>query len=419
MEQDTVNTKLLSFKIITIVISIFISLLFIEIVLHSYYVISKPLANYYPFLPAKSGASIKIDQYEYKIDYRYNSLGFRDNEIDPFIKASEKRILFLGDSTTEGFGSQVNQRYSTLLLEKLGKKYKEVNVAQLATNPDTYFDNLVTFGIGLKPDLVIMGISLSNDFMGGRAYPVSKKYQVVKDISIKLNKNSSILNEIISLKYIRSLVQQTLNKTQILQKRNIAGNYWDLYFNEIISKKFYLNSLNIEESTFDTITAKFNQNIVDKYLTGKIIPTLLLEGVKNHLPNTGQEEYFYNNSDYENTLWFIKESNKVLKELRIPLVVLIIPDVNQVKYKEFQRVLKEDFNMSTPPARLKQLEEIRVRLDQDLIKEGLIFVDITDKLKSNTENTFYIYDQHLAPKGHKIAAEELFFLLKYNQLIKQ
>jgi lysophospholipase L1-like esterase len=408
--------KTLIIKVSLVFISILIGLILSEVLLRYLYVIPSPLANYYPFAPAKSGSTIKVDQFEFKIDYRFNEQGFRDKEINQIKAIQEKRLLFLGDSTTEGFGNQIEQRYSSLLINSLGTSFNGVNIAQLATNPDNYFDNLITFGVALHPDLVVMGITISNDFMGGRAYKIPEVYNIISDIDNKFEKTGTSYKEFVQLRYIRELIKQVLNKKQLLSKRHVRGNFWDLYFGEKITKKFYLKSLDIDEATFDTIISSFNSEIVPYYLQGKIIPTLLLEGVKAQLSRFKADDYYYNDADYDNTLWYIKESYKLLKDRNIPLVVLVIPDVNQVRHDEFQRVLKEDFKMNTPPTRLNQLEEIRIRLNKDLIKENIIYVDITEKLKTQKDNAYHLYDQHLAPKGHKIAAEELKIII--NKLIK-
>lgn len=389
-------------------ISLYISEAFLSI----YFVIPKPIANYYPFNPAKSGSTINIDQYEYKIPYKYNSQGFRDEEIQIKKNKEEKRILFLGDSSTEGFGIPLDERYSNMVIKSLGTNYKGINIGQLATNPDNYFDNLITFGLALKPDIVVMGISMSNDFMGGRLYRIPQKYKVNNNIDNKFTEDNSSIINFLQLKYVRTIISQVDKKEKKLLKRYQKGNFWDLYFGEKISKKFYLTNTGLDEKNFDQITKTFNKKIVSYYLNGKIIPTLLLEGVKDKLSEDKQGQTTYNDLDYKNTFWFINETQKILKKNKIKYIVLIISDVNQIYPTKFQKILKNDFKMKKIPLRLNQLEGLRKRLVYDLEKEHIEYIDATEELRKSDKLTYYLYDQHTNVYGHKILSDVLLKKIK-------
>ena len=393
-------------KLALLIASTYLALLVGEFVLERVYVLPNLLANYYPVSAAKTGSTIHVDQYEFDIDLKYNSSGFRDEEIAFDKKPGEKRILFLGDSATEGFGVPVTERYSNLLLDKLGGKYSGVNIAQLATNPDTYFDNLITFGLALKPDVVVMGVFLGNDFMGGNVYKIPNTYTVKSEIESSKFKSSPV-KDFLTLRYVRELINQTKNKKAVLVKRSIKGNFWDIYFNKKMTKDFYVTATEIEEQRFDGIVADFNQEILPHYYDGRIIPTLLLEGVKDKLPEQKGKGYLYGEEDYINTLAFIKETDDLLKEEDIPFIVVLIPDVNQVHPTEFQEMLKRDFKFSEIPSRLKQLEEFRARINSDLTKEGVNYIDTTEALKQAGGLTYYLYDQHTNSLGHKVLSEEI------------
>jgi len=62
-----------------------------------------------------------VDEYNNPtpIDYKFNSLGFRD---DDFVEGDEDTIICLGDSFTNGIGMHRNLIWPTLLQEKLGKR---------------------------------------------------------------------------------------------------------------------------------------------------------------------------------------------------------------------------------------------------------------------------------------------------------
>src|SRR3989344_135717 len=96
----SMGKKLIQF--VVFLTSTFASLYAGETILHYYFVLPNPIANYYPVSASKTGSTIHIDQYEFQIDFKYNSSGFRDEEINFDKKPGENRILFLGDSATEG-----------------------------------------------------------------------------------------------------------------------------------------------------------------------------------------------------------------------------------------------------------------------------------------------------------------------------
>lgn len=389
-----------------IIFSCFVSLYIAEAILRTIYILpQQPIANYYPLDAAKLGKTIQIRQYEFESQHRYNSEGFRDKEISSEKNEHAQRILFVGDSFTEGYGVQEDERFSNRLIEMLGAGYEGINVGQLATNPDTYFDNIATFGIALRPDLIVMGIFLGNDFMGGRSLPSPSGHKVNLQLPIK---ESSQIKNIISLEYVRTLwLQVRKGKTLLLRRQNVDNrNFWDIYYNQKISKEFHARNLNLTLKQLDKVTERFNQNILQQIYAGKINTGMFGEAIHNQLKIQEPEPY-YVNEDYENEYAYIKEANKIANEHSIRLLVLIIPDVNQVHPTEYKKVFKEDFKIENLPTRFHQLEEFRSRLDSDLKKDQIPYVDITKALRDSGKLTYYLYDNHMNKFGHEIVAKEL------------
>ena len=79
------------------------------------------------------------------VDFRINSLGFRDVEISPEKKASEYRIMVLGCSNTVGWGVPYENVFTTLIEEKLNrdKKLKQYQVINAGVgNYNTYLESI-------------------------------------------------------------------------------------------------------------------------------------------------------------------------------------------------------------------------------------------------------------------------------------
>ncbi len=79
------------------------------------------------------------------VDFRINSLGFRDVEMSPEKKDSDYRIMVLGCSNTVGWGVPYENVFTTLIEEKLNrdKKSKQYQVINAGVgNYNTYLESI-------------------------------------------------------------------------------------------------------------------------------------------------------------------------------------------------------------------------------------------------------------------------------------
>ena len=106
-----------------------------------------------------------IVQGDFEAYYYINSMGFRDSvvrDVDYSKKdPNEFRIVFVGDSFTEGFGLNYSDTFEQLLEKRLNKEYPEKKWVVINAGVASYsplFENLLikTKIISLKPDLVIL-----------------------------------------------------------------------------------------------------------------------------------------------------------------------------------------------------------------------------------------------------------------------
>ncbi len=100
-----------------------------------------------------------------------NSIGLRNREVSMPKPANTKRIVFVGDSFTMGWG--VNEedtfvRTSETLLNKQGLAFpiETVNAGFSAAGPSGYYIYLKYFGLDLDPDVVVVGFFIGNDITG-------------------------------------------------------------------------------------------------------------------------------------------------------------------------------------------------------------------------------------------------------------
>jgi lysophospholipase L1-like esterase len=93
----------------------------------------------------------------YGVNISTNSLGFRNKEIDS--KKTKKRILFIGDSFTLGWGVDSDSTYSNVLENKLtenGYEYDVINSGIGNYNTQMELELFKRKGIKVAPDVVVL-----------------------------------------------------------------------------------------------------------------------------------------------------------------------------------------------------------------------------------------------------------------------
>lgn len=104
----------------------------------------------------------------YNIPYTMftNSLGFRDSEIRSVpLESSKKRILFMGDSHTEGVGVNFDQTFTGQLISKIDTSQTEIlNAAVVGYSPRIYYlkTKYLIEKVGLKFDHLFVFIDMSD-----------------------------------------------------------------------------------------------------------------------------------------------------------------------------------------------------------------------------------------------------------------
>ena len=95
----------------------------------------------------------------YGVNIATNSIGFRDNEYSIEKYPGKKRILFLGDSFTFGWGVPLDSLYSKLLEQMLNEDGREIEVINAGIgnyNSRMEVELFKLKGMDLNPDLVIL-----------------------------------------------------------------------------------------------------------------------------------------------------------------------------------------------------------------------------------------------------------------------
>ncbi|MFI5219163.1 MAG: SGNH/GDSL hydrolase family protein [Bacteroidia bacterium] len=108
-----------------------------------------------------------------------NSMGFRDSNYNVRKGKNKKRICFIGDSVTEGYGIEVPQRYSNLTAVKANSlaqnnsiEYESLNfgISRYATSNELAV--LKNYVLPMAPDIVFLQICF-NDIAPNKEYDLS------------------------------------------------------------------------------------------------------------------------------------------------------------------------------------------------------------------------------------------------------
>ncbi|MEK6880775.1 MAG: SGNH/GDSL hydrolase family protein, partial [Nanoarchaeota archaeon] len=93
----------------------------------------------------------KIIHPDFTTHYKYNSLGFRDNEHD--LDSPVQKIVLLGDSFTEGLSVEYNQTFGYLLEQNI--QYEVINFGLGGIGTSQSYFIMREYALKYNPDIII------------------------------------------------------------------------------------------------------------------------------------------------------------------------------------------------------------------------------------------------------------------------
>ena len=101
------------------------------------------------------GSAEVSERIGYPIEYRINSQGLRDDEVAIEKPVGERRIAFIGDSNTFGFGCPIEKHF-TRLIEGYFPNLEGVNLGVSGYGADQELLRLRRDGLAYSPDVVVL-----------------------------------------------------------------------------------------------------------------------------------------------------------------------------------------------------------------------------------------------------------------------
>lgn len=149
----------LLFRLIALVLALAIGLVIIELTLsltRTHVRISNSYRDGGIFVPYKPGSEAELLNPEFRVTYRINQFGFRDEPRQLAKKDGVKRVLILGDSFAEGWGVEQDQSFPALVDKALPAEVW--NTAKAGGGTIQYIFQARYHIPRFKPDLVVVQI---------------------------------------------------------------------------------------------------------------------------------------------------------------------------------------------------------------------------------------------------------------------
>ena len=325
----------------------------------------------------------KMQQTRY--GFPFNSDGFLDTE---FIRPKPDnvfRILVLGDSFGVGTVGYTHQ-YLTLLEQQLeglesGMQIEVCNLGISSTAPQHYLSLLNQIGDSLEPDLVMVGFFLGNDFLVD-----------AEEDSFSSPWNSLMVYRV-PVRFYR-MSQANAEFVSWVPKGEKPKPFVPKHFDD-----WRLEEPTMPRNMFVTIQAN-RARVFDK----------------------SQDD-----SNYEYGCNYVRQIAEVArKKTGKPLVLFIIPDLNQVDpefREEVDSFIQKKKRYKNWTAKRWDLDKPNRYLVRELDSDDIVVMDLLPAMQEaqvELESTYHKNNTHWNANGNRAAAEELGRLLReqWEQIVK-
>lgn len=397
---DLAAQRLAKFKIISLVVSILLAIVFVDVALRltqrKVYVGTE---QSYHRAPNNIYHGVFNDKPEFAFSYPKTLPGYPDVAYTLTVDARGFRNpqaldqadwIVLGDSFAEGSGVSDEQVWVRRLAEKRGVTI--YNLGMSGGSPVTYLDTLQKFGVALNPKVALYMLYEGNDFR-------DSNFRAAK---LEDPRKASLSERLFKASPLRRLIKESILRTFQPIGRDRFKN--DATVFEPSHRMYPVAWLPIEIPAGGGYGYAFDvKRLEQHYIT---------------------EEEFRQTVACKESLRLMQEAKAVCQANGIAMVVIYAPDtphvlidaiVSQVpaeQLRAFMATRQEDLPEAEAfVAALKEGLAVRQRVMEAFCRsEGLPFIALTDILSQKTLDgvkTYYAYDQHWTPDGHQVVADYL------------
>lgn len=335
---------------------------------------------------------------DFEYEVQINALGLREREL-PAERGDEFVIAAIGDSFTYGWGVNAEDTWLRRLEAKLqddGLNVRTVNCGKPGSGPETYVEHARAIIPVIRPDLVVVGVTIGNDISGAGPELTEQVTDSVVDQVRTLYPNIVQLIQDARRPPLEALEQQAPPQVSTAaQNRQWSGN----------TARGFLEKMTPEHrKIFDG----FEPAVKHAFMSGNLNPYMIDLAMQN--------PEFYNLTLNLDDAWIQQCIERLAGRLSLiakmaernnaKMLVIAVPDgpyVNDDAHKNIQRVGYEvapDMVDATAPE-----EAVRRAAEA----AGLPFVGVMEGMKEHRADPdiFFELDGHLTAKGHQIFGDLL------------
>ncbi len=401
--------------------SVFLSLLFGEIALQLFWepipdrvdistmngLILPGYPDYLEFVSGRETVAV-AKTCEYEARYQINSMGMRDREHD-FTKHTDRtRILFVGDSYTEGVGVEQNETYPYLLQELSGGKYTCFNAGIRATCPSNAYFRIKKYIERINSiDAVVLQL-FTNDIHDDRYF--TDLYHVQYERDTKQIKRSSFSQSQHLFLRLMGPFAYSFRKTNlylllaklknVTQTNEPFSKSFDTKTADRVYELYMSDNILLERKTIDENTTELTFPITSKQtlsktsnkelwkLAGKLAIKMNLDVVEKHaFDSRPLKTVRKNQNKYALSLNYLDGVLQLCKKNGITLFVYCIPvliNANNSWVEPYSSWCHENGIPMFFPA------------------EALY-----EQAMNNNTPMYYVFDYHMTKEGHRVVAQQL------------
>jgi len=405
--RDSKQKRLATFKVISLVLSIMVAVVFVDVAMRlmKRRVYVREGLSYHR-AQGRIDKGVFQDKPKVAFSYPKATPGYPDV---PYVLTTDSRgfrnpvpqdgcdWIVLGDSFAEGSSVSDEQVWPTLLAGLRGVRV--YNLGMSGGSPVTYLDTLKKVGLELKPKVALYMLYEGNDFRDSN-FAAHK---------LEAPKQATTFDTIFKASPLRLLIRDSVER--FLGPVGSGRYANDPKVNEPSHPMYPVAWLPIEIPAGSGYGYEFDLKETLKYLVTK--------------------EAFGKSVACTESLRLLAEAKKTCQENGITLVVLYAPDkphvlmedvLLQVPREQFYAFLSIKGKHLPAPDQIGPALRAGTEVRQQVFKaycesQGIPFVSVTEGLREKTRQgcrTYYTYDQHWTPEGHRVVAEFLNEKIKLN-----
>ena len=395
------DKRLATFKVVSLILSILIAVVFVDVamrVMKRKVYVKQGLS--YHRAENRVHQGVFSDKPEQAFSYPNVLPGYPDVA---YVLTTDKRgfrnpvpqegydWIVLGDSFAEGSSVSDEQVWTALLAELRGVRV--YNLGMSGGSPVTYLDTLEKVGVELKPKAALYMLYEGNDFRDSN----------FKAHKLEAPKKATAFDTIFKASPLRLLIRDSLGR-----------------FLEPVGSGRYANDPDVWDPSHLMYPVAWLP--IEVPAGGGYGYAFDIKQVWEYVMT---EEAFKETLGYAESRRLLAEARDVCRANGIELVVVYAPDKPHVLMEEVVRQVQPEQLYAFMSVRGKRLPvsseqlgqrlcegaEVRERVYKDVCRdEGIAFISLTEVLRQKTLEgckTYYTYDQHWTPDGHRVVAEFL------------